>query len=112
MAELERPADVNLDKYGSEEPQLQMFRQEMPDLGTLEPETPPNRRPVLLLVVLVVLGLILVAGTIYLRRSQSSSSATTAQKAASAPAAVKPETGGQVPVPPLEQTDPLVRQLV
>jgi Protein of unknown function (DUF3014) len=107
MSEMEGPADVDLQRFRSEEP---LLPEPAPLLPELEP--PPKQRPVLLLVVLVVLGVILVAGTLFLRRARAPSATSTAQKTASAPASARPETVEQIPLPPLGQTDPLVRQLV
>jgi Protein of unknown function (DUF3014) len=108
MSEYEGPADVDLESYNSEA----VPPARPPEQPVVLLDEPPTGRPALLLVVLVALGLSLIAGTIYLRRARPQTPASTAQKSASVPSTVHPEAGEQIPLPPLEQTDPLVRQLV
>jgi hypothetical protein len=93
----EEPADVALDR---------------PSPDDLNHETPNSRRPVVLLAVVGVLALTLGVGYWFLRRAPTEPSAPAAAKKPSAPQQAQQEAGDQITLPPLEETDPIVRQLV
>ena len=90
----EEPADIDLEKSSQE------------DVGR---PTPRSWRPAALLIVVGVLMLALGGGYLYLRR---------APPEPSAPAVAKPsdtragQQGEQIVLPPLDETDPLIRELV
>jgi hypothetical protein len=94
----EEPADVNLDKSGVEDP------------GSV---TPRSRRPAILLAIVGVLMLALAVGYWSLRRAplEPSGSAAGKNPPDSLPAQ-SVESGDQILLPPLDETDALVRQLV
>jgi hypothetical protein len=96
------PGDINLDKFAPEQP----------DPGTLESPAAPARPPVMVAIVAGVLLLALIAGYVYLRRAPSQESAPAPQKKAAATTEPQAEPGDQIPLPPLDDTDPLVRDLV
>ena len=92
---MDEPGDVNLDR-------------------PIPPEssdfTPRRRRPVALIAVVAVLVLALGGGYLYLRRTPSEPAAPAA--VATAPA--RPAAGAEeeIALPPLDETDPIVRDLV
>jgi len=92
----ERPADVDLIRTGPDEPGG-------PSL--------PHRRPLAFLAVVAVAILALAAGYVYLRRARPQPVAATTAKPADA-VKVRQDDTAAVSLPPLESTDPLVRQLV
>ena len=92
------PADVDLEKFRSDDP------------GS---ETPRHRPPVALLAIFGVLILGLVAGYIFLRRPPAEPVAPiTAQEPSKPTSSQQAEAGDQILLPPLDETDALVRQLV
>jgi Protein of unknown function (DUF3014) len=94
----QEPADVDLDT---------------PDPG--DPLSAPRRResPVLLLALAGVLVLALAGAYLYLRRAPSEQPAPApAKQAADAPPGRQVEAGDRILLPPLDETDALVRQLV
>ena len=91
------PADVDLDKVSSEDPST---------VG------PPNRRPVALLAVIGALMLALAVGWWSLRHTPSEPDAVAGKKPADAAPATQAESVDQITLPPLEETDAIVRQLV
>lgn len=93
----QEPADIDLDKA---DPQ---------DLGSV---TRPGRYPVVLIATVGVLMLTLAAGYLFLRRSPSAPSAPAARAVSKPLPAQQAEPGEQIPLPPLDETDTLVRQLV
>jgi hypothetical protein len=92
------PADVELEK----------FRQEDPG------GVPPSRRPpAALLAIVGVLILGLAAGYIFLRREPAAPSAPTATQEPPKPlSSSQAEAGDQILLPPLDETDALVRSMV
>lgn len=95
----ERPADIELDGFPSSDPVAP------------PPPPPPSRAPV----VFVLAGLVLAALTaayIFLWRGPSESQAPVAAAKPQPPAAQPKEAGEQITLPPLDETDPIVRQLV
>jgi hypothetical protein len=96
------PRDLDLDTFNAE-------RRSEPPLVL----SAPRREYKALAIVIAILALALVGGYFYLYRTPSNAPATaTAKTAAPASQALKAEPGEQIPLPPLDQTDPLVRQLV
>lgn len=94
----EEPADVDLDKSGPEDPGRLM---------------PPSRRPVALLTIVGILMLALIVGYLYLRRAPSEPSVPAAgTKPSDTLPAQQAEPGEQIPLPPLDETDALARELV
>jgi hypothetical protein len=94
----EEPADINLERFGPETP---------------GDAPPPSRRPVALLAIVGVLILGLAGGYVYLRRPRAEPSVPAArQEPSKAPPQSQAEAGDQIPLPPLDETDALVRQLV
>jgi hypothetical protein len=91
------PADVELHKFSSEDPSH---------------VTPPNRRPAALLAVIGILILALAAGYWFLRREPTAPDRVAEKKPAATAPTAQAESGDPISLPPLEQTDPLVRQLV
>src|SRR5262245_28412724 len=89
------PLDIDLDRSVSSEP------------GT---DTPRNR---VVLASVSIVGVLLALGFGYmsLRRSQAPPAATSSKPAAPAPKAVE-NSEEQIALPPLDQTDPIVRELV
>jgi DUF3014 family protein len=99
----EEPAD--LDRFRPEDPDR--VRSEDPDSAT------PRRRPVALLAVAGALILALAGGYLFLRRTPPQPSVPTAvPEVSKTPPVQKAESGEQIPLPPLDDTDTLVRQLV
>ena len=96
------PRDPDLDTFNTER------RSEQPLVLTA-----PRREYTTLVIVIAVLALALVGGYFYLYRAPTKVPATAGAKPAG-PAAQgrQGEPGEQIPLPPLDQTDPLVRQLV
>lgn len=92
----EEPADVDLDKPRPEDS---------------DRVTPRRRRPVALLATAGVLILALAAGYVFLRRAPSQPSVPAEGREPIVPAQ-QGEPGDQIPLPPLDQMDALVRQLV
>jgi hypothetical protein len=96
------PRDLELDTFNAE-------RRSEPPLVL----SSPRREYTTLAIVIAVLALALVGGYFYLYRTPTKApAAATAKTAAPASSASKAEPGEQIPLPPLDQTDPLVRQLV
>ena len=95
----EDPSDIHLDKFAPEQPER------------IAP--PPRRPPVLVGIIAVFLLLALAAGLWYVRRSPAPQRAPAPQqKPAATTPAPQAEAGDQIPLPPLDDTDPLVRELV
>jgi hypothetical protein len=99
------PGDIHLEKFGTENP------------GSVDPGSVPprNRRPVALLaIVAVVLLLALAGGYFYLRRPPNEPSAPIAasQEPSKTPPSQQAEPGDKILLPPLDETDALVRLLV
>jgi hypothetical protein len=93
----DEPADVDLQKSSADD---------------VTAVTPPNRRPVLIVAVAAGLILALAGGYMVLRRAPSEPPAPAAAKPVEAPKTQGAEAGDQILLPPLEETDALVRQLV
>lgn len=94
----DEPADVDLQKPSSDD---------------LSAPMPQKRRPVLLIAVVGGLILALGGGYLILRRAPSEPSApAAAAKPVDVPKTQGAEAGDQILLPPLEETDGLVRQLV
>ena len=95
----EDPSDITLHKSGPDEADL--IRR------------PPKRRATVIWIVAGVLLLGLAAAYVYLRRPPLQySPPVQANKPAPTVQARKAESGEQIPLPPLDETDPLVRELV
>lgn len=91
------PADIDLDKPGPEDS---------------DGAAPRNRRLILVLAALGVLTLALLLGYVALRRTaEPPVPAAQTEPSATAPAQ-QAEPGEDIPLPSLDETDPLVRQLV
>jgi hypothetical protein len=93
---MHEPADINLDKPGAPDPD---------DL------IPPRSVPIVPIVAAVVLLLALAGGYLYLRRTPSPAPAPAATATPSAPVETR-EPGEQITLPPLDESDPIVRDLV
>ena len=95
---------------------------DLPDLrlndtaGPLPPTLPPQRSGVRILVLGLVAVVLVIAGYLAWRRpfAHPAHVATVEQQAAPAPSGTAPqrEAGESIPLPPLDETDPLVRELV
>ena len=95
----ENPGDINLQKSGSDE--LDLARR------------PPRRPAALIWIVAGVLVLALAGAYMYLRRAPTQPAAPQqTQKPVVATPSKQAEPGQQIPLPPLDETDPLVRELV
>jgi hypothetical protein len=95
---LEDPGDVDLGKFASEESDV------------VRP--PPPRRRTGLIVVAVALLLALAAAYVYLRRAPSQAPPAAVEDNAPVTTVPLTESGDQIPLPPLDETDPLVREMV
>ena len=95
----EHPADIDLDLDRSTSP---------------EPDSPPpdHRPPVWLWVGAGILVLGLAVAYVFLRRAPALPPATTTKPAVQAPAKPAAESGEQITLPPLDESDPAVRELV
>ena len=93
---MQDPADIDLERPGA------------PDPDDLTPRRSP---PVVLIAVVVVLLLALAGGYFYLRRTPTQLPAPAAAAKPSAPAETR-EQGEQIVLPPLDESDPMVRDLV
>lgn len=93
----ENPADVDLGKFSSEDPRQ---------------VTPPTRRSAALLAAVGILLLALAVGYWFLGRKSSEPDPVAGKKPAATAPATQAESGDQILLPPLEETDALVRQLV
>jgi hypothetical protein len=92
------PADVELEKFSQEDP---------------DDVTPRRRPPVALLAIVGVLILGLAAGYVFLRRGPAEPAVPiTAQEPSKAPPSQQAEAGDQILLPPLDDTDALVRLMV
>ena len=84
--------------------------------GPLPPTPPPQRSPVRILVLGLVAVVLVIAGYLAWRRpfAHPAHVATVEQQPAPAPSgtATLREAGENIPLPPLDETDPLVRELV
>lgn len=96
------PADLDLDKFRQEDP------------GNVPGSLPPrNRRPVALIVIVAVLILALGAAYVFLRRAPAEPAVPMAvQEPSQTPPRQQAEPGDRILLPPLDETDALVRLLV
>lgn len=95
----EDPGDINLHKAGPDEPDLV--------------RRPPQRPATLMWIAAGVLVLALAGAYVYLRRPPlPPSAAVQAKKPVVTVPVPQAEPGEQIPLPPLDETDPLVRELV
>ncbi len=92
----EEPADIGLDKFTEED---------------VRRPTPRPRRPAALLTVTGVFIVALIGAYLYLRRAPPEPPASTAKPAITRPAQ-QTERGDQIVLPPLDETDQLIRDLV
>src|SRR5262245_46980056 len=96
----------HLDDFDLEQPMVEQFPSEELDFTA-----PPNRRLFALLAVFGVLLIALVLGALWARRTPSEPTAPVAKKVDAKPVQ-QAEAGDQIVLPPLDQSDALVRQLV
>jgi hypothetical protein len=94
---MHEPADIDLDKPGGSDPDDDLM--------------PRRSVPIVPIVVAVVLLLALAGGYLYLRRTPSPAPAPAATAKPSAPVETR-EPGEEITLPPLDESDPIVRELV
>ena len=93
----EGPGDIDLDKFTEVETPL---------------PAPRRPRPAALLAVVGVLVLALVGAFLYLRRAPPAPPASAGAKPSSTRPVQQAEQGDKIVLPPLDETDPLIRELV